>query len=134
MVDWKVLKTNIWVGIVASSMQMVIDSQFISLKLYEIKNPIIDVFGSSLFFLIGPVFVVGVLFSQYHPVKKWAIILYVPVISAMFSIVEYFVVKRNVLVYLNWNQLDSIAINMVVVSSLSWVCIVILGKRGNEHS
>lgn len=129
LINWKELKINIWSGIAAASMQMFIDSQFISLRLYEIHNPVIDILGSSLFFVTGPVFVIGVLFAQYHPVKKWAVILYVPIISALFSIEEYFLLKRGVLEYINWRQIDSIGVNVVAIGLMSWFCINVLEKK-----
>lgn len=129
LINWKELKINIWSGIAAASMQMFIDSQFISLRLYEIHNPVVDILGSSLFFMTGPVFVIGVLFAQYHPVKKWAVILYVPIISALFSIEEYFLLKRGVLEYINWRQIDSIGVNVAAIGLMSWFCINVLGKK-----
>lgn len=128
LVDWKTLKINIWAGFFTAFIQMFVDSQFISHKLYVIHNPVIDILGSSLFFQAGPVFVIGVMFAQYHPVKKWAVILNVPVVSTIFSIEEYLLVKSNALEYTNWHQIDSIGVNIAAIGLLSWFCIVILGK------
>ncbi len=134
LIDWKTLKTNIWGGVFAACMQIFVDSQFISHGYYRIHRPIISVLGSSLFFILGPVFVIGVLFTQYHPAKKWAVILYVPVVSTMFSIVEFFLLKRKALEYMNWQQIDSIGVNIAAIGLLSWVCITILDKRKDLNS
>lgn len=133
LIDWKAIKINVWAGFSATAMQMFVDTQFISHKLYIVHNPIINVMGSSFFFLAGPVFVVGILFAQYHPYKKWAIILHVALISLLYSLEEYFILLRGKLEYINWHSFDSIGINIGAISLLSWICIVILGKgRINE--
>lgn len=134
LINWKTLKINIWSGIFATCMQMFVDSQFISHKLYVIHNPIINILGSSLFFITGPVFVIGILFAQFHPIKKWAVILYVPVISTLFSIIEYLLLKRKVLEYLNWHQIDSIGVNIASIGLLSWFYMAVLNKRRNLNS
>lgn len=134
LVDWKALKVNIWGGVFTVCMQIFVDTQFIAHNLYAFHNQIICIFGSSLLFEIGPVFVIGVLFTQYHPVKKWAIIINLAVVCTLFTFIEYFLVKRNVLEYINWHMIDSIGVNIAAIGLLSWVCIVVFDKRRDRDS
>ncbi|MGE5415355.1 MAG: hypothetical protein ACM3UZ_01055 [Acidobacteriota bacterium] len=129
LVDWKQLKTNVWCGLLAMAMQLWIDHQYINHKLYVIHRPVVDIFGSSAFFVTGPVFVIGVLLAQYYPAKRWARIMHLVVITTLFSVQEYFLVKRNALHYINWHQIDSIAANVAAMALLSWFSIVVLKQE-----
>ena len=131
LIDLKKLKTNIYCGVLAMAMQIFVDHQFIALKLYDTKDRIINVFGSSLFFVCGPIFVMGTLLAQYHPQKRYLRIIHVIVISALFSIQEILILNRNALVYLNWHQIDSVGINVGAMALLSWFSIVVLKKERN---
>jgi hypothetical protein len=70
LVDWKELKINIWCGVFTIVLQMIIDTIFIKNGFYKIEEPIISIWGSSLFFMLGPVFVVAILLSQFQPHKR----------------------------------------------------------------
>jgi hypothetical protein len=129
LVDLKTLKINIWCGIMAVLLQLSIDSQAITHGFYRINNPVISILGSSGLFVFGPVFTIGVLFAQFHPVNKWMRIINVLVIAGIFSIQELFLISRHVLVYLSWHYIDSITVNICAIIILSWFSIVILYKR-----
>ncbi|MBC7765598.1 MAG: hypothetical protein H7Y41_03850 [Hyphomonadaceae bacterium] len=129
LIDWKAFKVNVWGGLFTVGMQTFVDSQLILHKLYVIHNPMIDILGTSLFFVAGPVFVIGVLFAQFHPVKRWAVAGHLIVITTMFSSMEYLLTKRNALEYINWHQIDSVGVNVAAMGLLSWFCMTILGKR-----
>lgn len=133
LVDWKELKINIWCGVFSIGLQLVIDTIFIKNGYYHIKTPIIDVLGSSLFFIIGPVFVAAMLLSQYQPSKKWMQVLYVIIFSVVYDIEEYLLLVRKELVYTNWTFLTSVIFNFILMASLSWFSIVVL-KRGTKES
>ncbi len=129
LVDLKKLKVNIWCGILSILFQMSVDIIYINHGYYKITNPVVPVFGSSLFFMLGPVFVIGILLAQFHPSKKWMRLLYVLLLSIFGDFEEHFLTMRNALVYTNWSFAASAVINLIVMVALSWFAIVIL-KRG----
>ncbi|WP_035571064.1 hypothetical protein, partial [Halonatronum saccharophilum] len=83
LVDLKRLKVNIWCGVLAVALQIAIDTRAISRGWYHINRKGISILGSSLFFTLGPVLVIGILMAQYHPRKRWLRIVNVFVISAL---------------------------------------------------
>jgi hypothetical protein len=132
-VDWKRLKINVWCGLLAVVMQLTVDCIGIKYGLYVILNPIISIFNSSAFFTLGPVFTVGTLLAQYHPLKrKWAVIAYVLAITALYSIQELLLLNLGDLKYLKWSIFDSLVVNIGAMLCLSWFSIVILKKRGDN--
>lgn len=133
LVDWKELKVNIWCGIFSIALQLSVDTVFIFNGYYNIPNPMISVFGSSLFFILGPVFVVGILISQYQPSKRWAQVLYVILLSLVYDFEEFLLIIRKALIYTNWSLITSIGYNLILMMSLSWFSIVVL-KRGLQKS
>ncbi|MCG8542334.1 MAG: hypothetical protein MJA82_20730 [Clostridia bacterium] len=130
LVDWRGLKINIWSGLLAILAATVVDFCNTMHGRYMINRPVICVLKSSLFFLIGPVFVIGTLFAQYHPKKRWLIILNVLVIFTLYSFVELTLVARGAVEYVKWNFLDSVLVNISVITMLSWFSIVVLKKWG----
>ncbi|WP_073149589.1 hypothetical protein [Paramaledivibacter caminithermalis] len=128
LVDWKKLRINIWSGLFAILMVMTVDYCNTLNKRYIINNGIINILGSSLFFLVGPVFVIGTLLAQYHPQKKTITILNVIVLFILYSSVELVLVLRGAVEYLNWHFYDSLIINIGAISLLSWFSMVILNK------
>lgn len=128
LVNRKELKANIWAGLLAMIMAISVDYSSFIHKRYVIKKAIIHIFGSSVFFLIGPVFVMGTLLAQYHPRKKWLTVLNVIVIFVLYSTTELILVSRGVVEYLNWDFVDSLIVNIGAITILSWFSIVILNK------
>ncbi|TYQ17978.1 UNVERIFIED_CONTAM: hypothetical protein Cloal_0373 [Acetivibrio alkalicellulosi] len=131
LIDWSEFKINVWSGVFSIALQIAMDTVFIHNNFYKIENPVISIWGSSLFFIIGPVFVIGVLISQYQPSKRWAQILYVFLLAVVYDFEEYLLTVRNELTYTNWNLTSSIIINFILMMSISWFAIVIL-KRGRK--
>jgi hypothetical protein len=129
MVDWNSLKKNMFCGLFSMLLQLCVDHYFIVLKLYVIKKPIIDLLGTSLFFVCGPIFVVGTLLAQYQPKKKYLRIINLIVLSALFSVQEILLLSRNMLVYLNWHHIESIEINVFAIGLISWFSIVVLEEK-----
>ena len=123
------LKTNIWCGLFAVAIQLLIDTARINMGYYKIERPVIPLWGSSLFFIIGPVFGEGVLFSMLQPKKVWAKTVHVLFYTLVFSLAEHLTLKTGALVYLNWKPVNSLIINFMSMTSLGWFSIVIL-KRG----
>ena len=130
LADWKMLKKNIWCGLLAMALQTAVDSQAINHGFYSIQKAVVQIKGSSFFFVAGPIFVIGTLLAQFHPAKNWVRVLYVIVIAALFSAQEYFLIIRDVLVYHNWKFTISVVVNISAMTTLSWFSMVVLNKRG----
>lgn len=134
LVDWKELKVNIWSAVLAVANQISVDVQFISHHLYKINRPIVDMWGSSVLFVFGPVVVVGVLLAQYYPKKRWAQITHFFVLAILYSLEELLLLLRGNLVYINWHFTDSLGINFSVIGLLCWFSHVVLKKGGDKKA
>jgi hypothetical protein len=128
LVDWKTLKKNVFGGLFITVVEIFVDYHYTSLGLYTIHDPIIEFLGSSLFFSLGPVFVIGTLMAQYHPHKRWMIVVNIIVIFILYSIMELILVKRGVVEYINWSYFASLIINIGAMTIQSWFIIIVLGK------
>lgn len=129
LVDWKKLKINIWSGLLAIVFAAAVDfDNIVDHHRYAINNPIIEIKGSSLFFLLGPVFVMAILMTQYHPRKRLMTVLHVFIISGLYSSMEIILLYRGALQYIDWDFHDSLQINLTVIATLSWFSIVVLNK------
>lgn len=128
LVDWKEIKSNVWSGVLAILMAVSVDFCNIMHNRYAINRPVVCILGSSLFFLIGPVFVIGTLLAQYHPRKRWLSILNVLVLFLLYSFTELILVQRGAVQYMDWDFFDSLLINVGAIFVLSWFSIVVLNK------
>ena len=129
LVKWKELRLNIWGGILAVLYQLFVDTTSISHGLYKINNAVVNLWGSSLLFVFGPVFTVGVLLAQLHPHKRFLRILNVVVLTALYSLQELLLLIRGNVVYTNWSYTSSVFENITVMVALSWFAIVVLNKN-----
>lgn len=120
LVDWSRLKYTIWGGVVASILQILVDTAAMKMDLYHVKT-LIYILGSSVYFTFGVVFTVGVLFAQSMPVSRWMQGLNMLIVVALFSIEEYLYVKIGVLEYTHWNHPASIFINLLVFTGFTWL-------------
>lgn len=129
LIDFKQLKINVWNGVLAALLQYAVDTQAMIHELYKVENPIISISGSSLFFILGPVFVIGTLMAQFHPSKKIFIAVNVLVLAGLYSLAELFLLRTGVLVYTDWHSSDSIVVNISAMIILSWFPIIVLGRK-----
>ena len=113
-------------------LQVIIDNHASAHKLYGIVNPVINLMDSSLFFGLGPIFVVGILIAQYHPRKRWMIILNFFVLLGLFTVQELLLLSSKMLVYYNWHYTDSILLSSMVIAFLSWFSMIVLNKKGRS--
>lgn len=127
---WEKLRLNMWCGLAAVAMQFAIDTTSFQKGLYNIENPVIPLWGSSVFFCLGPVFVISCLLAKYHPIRPKLVITNVVILVGLYSLQEYLLLARNVLVYHNWSFSESIFINFIVITTLSWISFFILGRGG----
>ncbi len=125
----KELQVTIWGGLVAIVLQLAVDTQAVNQGYYTINNSIISILGSSLFFIAGPVFVIGVLLAQYHPKSRLFTVLNVLVLTALYSWQEALLLAAGALEYASWNYASSIMVNLCALIVLSWFSVVILQRE-----
>ena len=127
---WKGIKANIWCGLLAVAMQLSIDTQAMEHGYYKVDNKVLGMWGSSFFFVLGPVLVIGILLAKYHPQKRLFSILHVIILGGLYSLQEMVLLFRKDLTYTNWNYTDSLVVNFAAIAILSWFSIVVLKKKG----
>lgn len=131
-IDWRKLKYNILCGAVAIVLQMVFDTNAISHDLYVINRPGISLLGSSLFFIAGPVLVIGILIGQYHPLKKGWRMANVVVFALLYSLQELLLAKTGAVEYHQWHYVDSFIVNISSMIVISWFASIVLEEKGTK--
>ena len=120
MVDWSRLKYTVWGGVITSAFQLLVDTGAMRLNLYHVEA-VINILGTAVFFTFGVVFTVGILIAQTLPTSRWLQALNILAITAAFSLQEFLFVKVGALEYLNWNHVASIFIDLLVLTSYTWI-------------
>lgn len=120
LVDWSRLKYTVWGGVMTSMVQLLVDTGAIKLNLYRVES-IFYILTSSFFFTFGVVFTIGILFAQTLPASRRLQALNILVLTALFGLQEILFVKVGVLEYLNWNHAASIFIDILVLTSYTWL-------------
>lgn len=133
LVDWKTFKKNMLGGLLAIAFACLVDSHKVNNDAYHLKNLILELHNTSVFFLFGPAFVIGTLLVQYHPAKRWLAVVNVFVFTGFFTAMEYTLVEIGVIEYINWHYYDSVIINFAAFFALSWFAIVVTNKRINQN-
>ncbi|MCT4605153.1 MAG: hypothetical protein N4A64_03465 [Marinisporobacter sp.] len=129
LVNLKKLKINILAGFFAICMAITTDFLNSSVQgRYIIHKPVVSILGDSLFFLIGPVFVIGILIAQYHPKNRWMSVINVFVITVIYSLTEYILVYKGVVEYIDWDYIDSVMVNIGAMVMISWFSMTVLKK------
>jgi hypothetical protein len=128
---WREFRTNAWAGVLAVCLQLAVDSNAMKHELYRVHYGVVEIMGSSLFFVLGPVFVIGMLISQNHPYKKGKALLNVLVLAILYTVQELLLLSRGVLEYTNWDLIDSAVVNLAAMIIISWFSVVVLGRMGS---
>lgn len=110
-----------WTGLAAVVLQLLVDTCAIGSGYYRIEDPVVSLYGSSLFFTFGPVLSMGTLFGMYLPRDPLARVANVLVWTGIFCSLEYLLLGCGALVYLNWSKAASTAINLMVFTVLTWI-------------
>lgn len=121
LVDVTYLKRTIFGGVFTITIASLVDWGGQQLDLYKFHDVIIPWAGCSIFYKFGPVFVIGVLFTQYLPQKRYLQILNIIVISTLYLSMEVLILQTNVAEYINWHILASFIIDLAALTSLTWV-------------
>ncbi|HYF75483.1 MAG TPA: hypothetical protein VD757_02745 [Candidatus Nitrosocosmicus sp.] len=132
LVDWRTLGRNIWCGLAAVLLQILVDNTGISHGLYEIRKCNLCIVHSSSMFTFGPVLVVGILTAQYYPKTKALKIISVGVLAILYTLQEILLLARENVVYTNWHMTDSIGVNLMAMIIINWFAIIIFNKNGEE--
>ncbi len=133
LVDWKELKVNMWGGVLGIILACFVDYHKVNTEAYLLKNLIVEIYNTSIFFLFGPAFVIGTLFVQYHPAKRWIAVVNVFLFTFFFTAMEYTLVETGVIEYIKWYYYDSIIINFAVFYTLSFFSIVVMNKKIKQN-
>ncbi len=116
------LKRTVLAGILAILLQFSVDYHAVQYGLYKINAPIIEIWNSSVFFVLGPVFTMGILFVQYLPKgDKWLKLANIFIWSSIFLLEELVLINIGVLEYTKWSNFNSFTVNAASFTMLAWV-------------
>ncbi|MDD3705870.1 MAG: hypothetical protein PHC45_07405 [Clostridiaceae bacterium] len=124
--DNKNLKKYIWGGVLAVLLASIVDYGGQKLRLYAFHEIIIPWATCSAFYKFGPIFTMGILFSQYVPKSKWLQTAHIIACSALYILLELIIINTGVAEYIHWNTLASFFINVVTFGSLTWFTLVFI--------
>lgn len=128
LVDRKTIKKNIFGGLLALTFATIVDWGGQQLELYIFKVLIIPWFGCSIFYKFGPIFTMEILFSQFVPKNKWLQALNVFVFAFLFLTLEQLIILTKVAQYIHWHFMASFFVDILALSSLTWVTTTFLKK------
>lgn len=120
LVDWSRLKYTVWGGLITAVLQILVDTCGTRLNLYHVES-YFKIWGSSPFFTFGVVFTIGVIYAQTLPASRWLQALDILVVVALFVLQEHLFVMNGVLQHLNWSCAASIFIDLLVLTSYTWL-------------
>ena len=133
LIDYKQLKVNIWGGISALILGSIVDWGGQILGIYHFYDVIIPWAGCSAFYKFGPIFVMGILFSQSVPKNLWMQVLNILVFSLLYLFLEILVISTGVAEYISWHILASLLFNILTFSTLTYFSLNFLKKYANQH-
>lgn len=121
-IDWERLWPNIVGGIWAAIIQIMADKIFIGLNLYAVKEGILSIWeAGSIFFTLGPAFVIGTLMVQHLPKNRWVRLLNIFIWVGFFMLFEQVMLAFGYLEHRHWNSLYSFLVDIMALISISWV-------------
>ncbi len=122
LIDFRNIKKTIFAGIFVMLLQFSADYYAMKYGLYRVDNTIVEIWNSSVFFVLGPVFTMGILFVQYLPRRdKWLRLANIFIWSSMFLLFEIFIINANALMYIKWSRFNSFSIDIAAIMMLSWL-------------
>lgn len=121
LVDKSRLKYNVFGGLLALFLATIVDWGGQNLGLYEFRNLIIPWFGCSAFYKFGPVFTMGILFSQSVPNKNYKQAINILIFTILFIGLEFLIVTAtNVAHYIHWHILASVFVDILALTAITW--------------
>ncbi len=120
LVDVSQLRRTIFGGIFTLALGSLVDWGCQELNFYKFYDVIIPWAGCSIFYQFGPIFVIGIIFTQYLPRKKSLQILNIFVVAFLYLSLERLILQTPVAEYRNWHILASLTVNIGAFTSLTW--------------
>lgn len=120
LVDKTTIRKTILGGLLTLLLGTIVDWGGQKLELYAFYDLIIPWFGCSFFYKFGPIFTMGILFSQSIPKSNKLQALNIFVFAIFYITLEYLIILTGVAQYLHWNTLASFFVNLLVFSALTW--------------
>lgn len=120
LVDVRYLKSTIFGGLAAVVMGSVVDWGGQQLGLYQFYDIIISWANSSIFYIWGPIFTMGILFLQYLPRKRSLQIINIFAVSLLFLAMETLILQTHAAEYKQWHYLASFMVNLGALTTLTW--------------
>lgn len=109
-------------GIFAVALELNVDYRATIYGLFEIKDRVVSLLDSSVFFTFGAVPAMSMLFVQYLPRKnKWLRLVNILIWALIFLIYELVVANNGGLVHIKWSYYDSFIVNIASFTMLSWL-------------
>lgn len=120
LVDVYQLKRTIYGGIFTLALGSLVDWGGQQLNLYKFYDIIIPWAGCSIFYKFGPIFTMGILYTQYLPQKRWLQVINIFVFSLLYMALEAIVIHTQAAEYKNWHILASFMVDIGAITSLTW--------------
>jgi len=134
-VDKSRLNKTVYGGIIAFMLGSVVDWAGHQLQLYSFQDNLINWAGNSIFYTTGPLFTMGTLFFQYLSLNRKAQAGNIAAFTAAYFAVELLLVRAGAASYLHWHYLASLAVDILVFTTFSYVGeIIVYGREKTKNS
>ena len=125
-VDRKRLPFTLYGGVIFAVVSSIVDWGGQQIGLYVFKTPIIPFMGNSLFYILGPVFTMGLLFFQFLQRDRLLQVANILAFSLTYLAVEYLIVLSGAADYKHWHYLASFVVDVIVFSAMSYLGEIIM--------
>ncbi|MGE5629590.1 MAG: CBO0543 family protein [Caulobacteraceae bacterium] len=126
LVDLNKLNTYIYGGLMSLVLGSIVDYGGQRLGLYSFYHIIIPWFTCSSFYKFGPIFTMGIVFSQYVPRDKRLQVLNIFITSILYAFMEISIISTGAAEYKHWSIFASFIIDIFAFTSLTWVTVTFL--------
>ena len=133
-VDRKRLFFTLYGGLIFAILGAMVDWGGQRIGLYVFETPLVPFMGNSLFYILGPVFTMGVLFFQFLQRDRLMQVANILAFSLTYLSVEYLIVLSGAASYKHWHYLASFAVDLLAFSAMSYVGEIIIDRleqKGN---
>ncbi|GAB6181564.1 hypothetical protein JCM14036_28830 [Desulfotomaculum defluvii] len=121
LVDVRYLKRTILGGLFALALGSLVDWGGQQLNFYKFYDVIIPWAGCSIFYKFGPIFIMGTLFIQYLPRKRYLQILNIFVMSLLYLAMEILILQTHAAEYIHWHLLASFTVDLGAFTAITWL-------------
>jgi hypothetical protein len=119
--DYKQLKRNIWLGVIAYIMGVVVDYSAYRTGLYTMYlHNLRGLIALLISKLLAPL-PIGILYAQYMPKNRSKQLLSIIILDIGYLLVEVFLVKFGTLVHFRWNLRESVIYNVFIFATLTYI-------------